>query len=82
MVIVMHQSASTDAAFMYNEKKVEQKKAHFFHSANTKALNVFSYSKAYRRNCLKAIEECNQRVKHKCFHVSVNPSARYAEAVS
>ncbi len=74
MVIVMHKAQNTVPAFNYNEKKVEQKRAQFFHSRNTNAANAFIYTKDYRLELLQNIEAKNKRVKNKCFHVSVNPT--------
>ncbi len=74
MVIVIHQSLSTQNALFYNEKKVSQKKASFFHSGNTPTINPFAGSKQDRLNILKEIEERNSRVKQKCLHISVNPT--------
>jgi len=75
MVIVIHQTTSTENAFLYNEKKVEQKAATFFHSRNTKAINPFFYDKKHRLKEFADIEKINSRVKNKCLHISVNPSA-------
>ncbi|MFA9372338.1 MAG: relaxase/mobilization nuclease domain-containing protein [Labilibaculum antarcticum] len=74
MVIVIHQTASTENAFLYSEKKVEQKVASYFHSGNTKAINPFFFDKSHRLKELTDIEKLNPRVKNKCLHVSVNPS--------
>ncbi|PKQ62174.1 hypothetical protein BZG01_17805 [Labilibaculum manganireducens] len=74
MVIVIHQTASTDNAFLYNEKKVEEKHATFFHSRNTKAINPFLYDKKHRLKEFTDIEKLNPRVKNKCLHISFNPS--------
>ena len=74
MVIVIHQSLSTQNALFYNEKKVEQKKATFFHSGNTPTINPFAGTKQDRLNILKDIEDRNTRVKQKGLHISVNPS--------
>ncbi len=74
MVIVIHQTASTENAFLYNEKKVEQKAASYFHSRNTKAINPFFYDKSHRLKEFIDIEKLNPRVKNKCLHISVNPS--------
>ncbi|BAX82369.1 relaxase/mobilization nuclease domain-containing protein [Labilibaculum antarcticum] len=74
MVIVIHQTASTENAFLYNEKKVEQKVASYFHSVNTKAINPFFFDKSHRLKELTDIEKLNPRVKNKCLHISVNPS--------
>ena len=74
MVIVIHQSLSTQNALFYNEKKVSQKKAFFFQSGNSPTVNPFAGSKQDRWNILKEIEERNTRVKKKGLHVSVNPT--------
>ncbi|QGY47767.1 relaxase/mobilization nuclease domain-containing protein [Maribellus comscasis] len=74
MVIVIHQSLSTQNALFYNEKKVEQKKATFFHSGNTPIINPFAGTKYDRLNILTEIEDRNSRVKQKALHISVNPT--------
>jgi hypothetical protein len=74
MVIVIHQSLSTQNALFYNEKKVSQKKAFFFQSENTPTINPFTGTKYDRLNILKEIEERNTRVKKKGLHISVNPT--------
>jgi len=74
MVIVIHHTASTENAFHYNEKKVEEKAATFFHSRNTKAINPFFYDKKHRLKEISNIEKLNPRVKNKCLHISFNPS--------
>ncbi len=74
MVIVIHQSGNTQNALFYNEKKVEQKKAHFFQSGNTPTINPFIGTKHDRLNILKEIEARNSRVKQKSLHISVNPT--------
>lgn len=74
MVIVIHQTSSTENAFLYNEKKVKEKQAAFFHSRNTKAINPFFYDKSHRLKELTDIEKLNPRVKNKCLHISFNPS--------
>jgi len=74
MVIVIHQTTSTENAFLYNEKKVEEKFATFFHSRNTKAINSFFYDKKHRLKEMSNIEKLNPRVKNKCLHISFNPS--------
>ncbi|WP_319482096.1 relaxase/mobilization nuclease domain-containing protein [uncultured Draconibacterium sp.] len=74
MVIVIHQSGNTQNALFYNEKKVEQKKAHFYKSGNTPTINPFAGTKHARLNILKEIEERNTRVKKKGLHISVNPT--------
>nr|WP_319269581.1 relaxase/mobilization nuclease domain-containing protein [uncultured Draconibacterium sp.] len=74
MVIVIHQSGNTQNALFYNEKKVEQKKAHFYKSGNTPTINPFAGTKHDRLKILKEIEERNTRVKKKGLHISVNPT--------
>lgn len=74
MVIVIHQSTSTQNALFYNEKKVEQKKAVFYKSDNTPTINPFAGTKHNRLNTLKKIEDMNTRVKKKGLHISVNPT--------
>ena len=74
MVIVIHQSLSTQNALFYNEKKVEQKKATFFQSGNTPTINPFAGTKQDRLNILSEIEDRNSRVKQKGLHISVNPT--------
>jgi len=74
LVIKIHQTVSTKEAFNYNEKKVEEKHARFFHSNNTLEMAPFAYPKAHRLSQLLDIENRNNRCKNKCFHVSVNPT--------
>ncbi len=74
MVIVIHQSLSTQNALFYNEKKVSQKKAFFFQFGNTPTINPFAGTKQDRLNILTEIEDRNSRVKQKCLHISVNPT--------
>lgn len=74
MVIVIHKSGNTQNALFYNEKKVEQKKAHFYKSGNTPTINPFAGTKHDRLNILKEIENRNTRVKKKGLHISVNPT--------
>ena len=74
MVIVIHQSVSTQNALCYNEKKVSQKKAVFYQSGNTPTINPFAGSKQDRWNSIKEIEERNTRVKKKGLHISFNPT--------
>ena len=74
MVIVIHQSVSTQNALFYNEKKVQQKKAVFYQSGNTPTINPFTGSKQDRWNSIKEIEERNTRVKKKGLHISFNPT--------
>ena len=74
MVIVIHQSGNTQNALFYNEKKVEQKKAHFYKSGNTPTINPFAGTKHDRLNILKEIEGRNTRVKKNDLHISVNPT--------
>ncbi len=74
MVIVIHQSSDTRNAFQYNEKKVKEGVASYFHSANTLSVNPFMYGQGHRWKILHDIEKQNPRVKKKCLHISVNPS--------
>ena len=74
MVIVIHQSNDTRNAFLYNEKKVTEGVASYFHSANTISVNPFLYDQRHRWKILHDIEKENPRVKKKCLHISVNPS--------
>lgn len=82
MVIVIHQTLNTENAFLYNEKKVGQKSATFFHSRNTKSMNPFLYNKSHRLKELLQIEAKNPKVKNKCLHISVNPSLSDLEKLS
>lgn len=74
MVIKIHQTISTEKAFYYNERKVEEGEAVFFHSANTLSKNPFVYSQTRRLKEFLDIEKQNQRIKNKCLHISINPS--------
>ncbi|MBK3518267.1 relaxase/mobilization nuclease domain-containing protein [Carboxylicivirga marina] len=82
MVIKIHQVASTKGAFNYNEKKVEEKHAGFFHSRNTISVDPFIHTKAHRLDLLTGIENRNNRVKNKCFHVSINPTSNELKMLS
>ncbi|WP_430815917.1 relaxase/mobilization nuclease domain-containing protein [Carboxylicivirga sp. RSCT41] len=82
MVIKIHQTASTKEAFNYNEQKVEQGQAHFFHSRNTTELRPFVYPASQRLAQLLAIENGNTRCHNKCFHVSVNPTNEELEILT
>jgi hypothetical protein len=75
MVIVIHQSAHTQNALHYNEKKVKEGVATFFDSRNTLSVNPFMYDEKHRLKNLLDIEKVNTRVKKKCLHISFNPSA-------
>lgn len=75
MVIVIHQSNDTRNAFLYNETKVKEGIASYFHSANTLSVNPFLYDQRHRWKILNDIEKENPRVKKKCLHISVNPSS-------
>jgi hypothetical protein len=75
MVIVIHQSAHTQNALSYNEKKVKEGVATFFDSRNTLSVNPFIYDEKHRSKSLLDIEKVNTRVKKKCLHISFNPSA-------
>jgi hypothetical protein len=74
VVIKIHQTASTKDAFYYNEQKVVEGHAQFFHSKNTTELRPFAYPSSQRLAQLVAIEKGNKRCRNKCFHVSVNPT--------
>ena len=74
MVIVIHQTADTRNALLYNEEKLKEGVATYFHSANTESLNPFLYDHNYRLNTLLDIENRNTRSKNKCLHISFNPS--------
>jgi hypothetical protein len=74
MVIVIHQSAHTQNALHYNEKKVKEGVATFFDSLNTLSVNPFMYDEKHRMKNLLDIEKVNTRVKKKCLHISFNPS--------
>ncbi|HZK60610.1 MAG TPA: relaxase/mobilization nuclease domain-containing protein [Anaerovoracaceae bacterium] len=74
MVIVIHQTADTPNALLYNEQKVTEGVATYFHSSNTESSNPFLYDHNYRLNALVDIENRNTRSINKCLHISVNPS--------
>ena len=74
MVIVIHQTANTQNALLYNEQKVMEGVATYFHSGNTESLNPFFYDQNHRLNALFDIETGNAKAKNKCLHISVNPS--------
>jgi hypothetical protein len=74
MVIVIHQTANTQNAFDYNEKKVTEGVATYFDSANTLMTNPFLFDQNHRSKILYDIEKLTPRVKNKCLHISVNPS--------
>jgi hypothetical protein len=74
MVIVIHQTANTQNAFDYNEKKVSEGVATYFDSANTLMTNPFLFDQNHRLKILHDIEKLTPRVKNKCLHISVNPS--------
>ena len=59
MVIVIHQTGSTRNALLYNEEKVKEGVATFFHSANTLSLNPFLYDQNHRMKILLYIESRN-----------------------
>ncbi|MCU4176964.1 relaxase/mobilization nuclease domain-containing protein [Carboxylicivirga sp. N1Y90] len=75
MIIKIHQSLNTERVFYYNEEKVEKNEALFFAFANANCANPFMYEKAFRLNILTQIEDGNNRAKHKCFHLSINPAS-------
>ncbi len=74
MVIVIHQASSTTNAFFYNERKVKEGKATFYHSRNTPSSNPFIYSTQHRHQIFKRIEDSNIRVNNKGLHISFNPT--------
>ncbi len=74
MVIVIHQAASTQNTLFYNERKVKEGKATFYHSRNTQSTNPFIYSSQHRHQIFKRIEDSNTRVKNKGLHISFNPT--------
>jgi len=74
MVIVIHQTANTQNALLYNEQKVMEGVATYFHSGNTESLNPFFYDQNHRLNALLDIETGNAKAQNKCLHISVNPS--------
>ena len=74
MVIVIHQTADTQNALLYNEQKVTEGVATYFHSSNTESENPFLYDQNHRLNALLDIETGNARAKNKCLHISFNPS--------
>ncbi|MFA5329662.1 MAG: relaxase/mobilization nuclease domain-containing protein [Prolixibacteraceae bacterium] len=74
MVIKIHQACSTQNALFYNERKVFQHKATFYHSRNTPEINPFLGDKNARNRIFKEIEDRNTRVQKKGLHISVNPT--------
>ena len=74
MVIKIHQACSTKNALFYNERKVFQHKATFYHSRNTPEINPFLGDKNARHRIFKEIEDRNTRVQKKGLHISVNPT--------
>ena len=74
MVIKIHQACSTPNALFYNERKVVQHKATFYHSRNTPEINPFLGDKNARHRIFKEIEDRNTRVQKKGLHISVNPT--------
>jgi len=74
MVIKIHQTAHTENAVRYNEKKVREGVATFFDSRNTVSVNPFMYDEKHRLKILADIEKVNPRIKSKCLHISFNPS--------
>jgi len=73
MVIKIHQACSTQNALFYNERKVFQHKATFYHSRNTPEINPFLGDKNARHRIFKEIEDRNTRVQKKGLHISINP---------
>jgi hypothetical protein len=71
---VIHQTADTQNALHYNEQKVKESVATYFHSANTPSLNPFIFDQNHRMQILLKVESGNTRVINKCLHISFNPS--------
>ena len=82
MVIKIHQSINTLRALDYNEKKVKEGKAQFYAFANAGCANPFMYDKAFRSSVFTHIEENNTKAKHKCFHMTVNPTISDLEKIN
>ncbi len=74
MVIKIHQACSTKNALFYNERKVLQHKATFYHCRNTPEINPFLGDKNARHRIFQVIEDRNTRVQKKGLHISVNPT--------
>jgi len=74
MVIKIHQACSTQNALFYNERKIFQHKATFYHNRNTPQINPFLGDKNARHRIFKEIEDRNTRVQKKGLHISVNPT--------
>jgi len=74
MVIKIHQACSTKNALFYNERKVGQHKASFYHCQNMPVVNPFMGDKNDRYQIFKEIEERNTRVRKPGLHLSVNPT--------
>jgi hypothetical protein len=74
MIIKIHQACSTKNALFYNERKVVQHKATFYHSRNTPEINPFLGDKNARNRIFKEIEDRNTRVQKPGLHISVNPT--------
>jgi hypothetical protein len=74
MVIKIHQACSTKNALFYNERKVLQHKATFYHCQNTTEINPFLGDKNARYRIFKEIEDRNTRVQKPGLHISVNPT--------
>ena len=71
MVAIIHNSSSLKNALHYNENKVRQKVAIFFHSANySKDTNQLGFSDKISR--LERLAALNQQTKINCVHVSLN----------
>jgi hypothetical protein len=74
MIIKIHQACSTKNALSYNERKVEQQKASFYHCQNMPVVNPFMGDKNDRCQIFKEIEDRNTRVRKPGLHISVNPT--------
>jgi hypothetical protein len=71
MVAIIHNSSSLKNALHYNENKVRQKVAVFFHSANyLKDTEQLGFSDKISR--LQRLAALNQQTKINCVHVSLN----------
>ncbi len=71
MVAIIHNSSSLKNALHYNENKVRQKLAVFFHSGNySKDTEKLGFSDKINR--LEKLVALNQQTKINCVHISLN----------
>lgn len=71
MVAIIHNSSSLKSALHYNENKVRQKVAVFFHSGNyAKDTSLLGFGDKINR--LQKLAALNQQTKINCVHVSLN----------